>query len=652
MKSNVPPNKVTKVANQPVKDKRITWILYIIIIVFACILYGNTLSNKYAMDDLYAITGNKYTQQGFAGIPKLLSSDFFAGYYGDQHVLLTGGRYRPLSLITFAAEHELFGENPGMSHFINLALYALTGCLLFYFLNLLFGRKKEAKWYLSVPLVATLLFIAHPVHTEVVANIKGRDEIFSLLGSLVTGIFYLKYLDSGKYKYLIYCFICFFLACLSKESAFLFLLILPLTAYYFRDFHLKENAIALGAILLAGLLFFLIRWSVIGSLNTPPSTELLDNPFIQATFPQKYATILFTLVMYIKLLILPHPLTWDYYPYQISLMNWSNPTVILSLVVYLALIILAVAGIRKKAVFSYAIWVYLFSILLFSNILFQVGVFMAERFLYIPSLAFSLIIAWVLVVMVIPVSPKTGAGRTLMIGTLFIIMILFSFKTISRNTDWKDDFTLVTTDAETSVNSAKGSNLAGQWYAWAANQPANAANKEVYMQKAYTLVKRATTIYPGYQDAWFRLGNIIFDYKHDADSTIACYLKILDKNPNEESVFKNLTMVINSIENNQRKVSLWEKILKVSPNRYEPNFYLANFYFDVNPPKSIAFAEKARQIRPNDAPNLKVLASGYLNQREFKTALPVYNEYLKINPTDTYMIKTRDNLEKYLKNPF
>ncbi|HRZ77839.1 MAG TPA: hypothetical protein P5248_10765, partial [Bacteroidales bacterium] len=67
----------------------------LILAVLPAAIYVNTLPNNYALDDLYAITRNQFTQQGIQGIPDLLGKHFFAGYLGDQEVDLSGGRYRP-----------------------------------------------------------------------------------------------------------------------------------------------------------------------------------------------------------------------------------------------------------------------------------------------------------------------------------------------------------------------------------------------------------------------------------------------------------------------------------------------------------------------------------------------------------------------------
>ena len=82
----------------------------------------------------------------------------------------------------FALEWEFFPNNPQVGHLINILLYGLTGWLLFIVLLNLFGRDKIAFVFF-----ATILFIAHPIHTEVVNNIKGRDGIVVFLFLLGSG---------------------------------------------------------------------------------------------------------------------------------------------------------------------------------------------------------------------------------------------------------------------------------------------------------------------------------------------------------------------------------------------------------------------------------------------------------------------------------
>jgi hypothetical protein len=134
------------------------------------------------------ITENKFTQQGIKGIGDIFKYERFRGYFGKQSGKLTGERYRPLSIVSFAIEKSLFGSNKAISHLINVLLYALTGLLLYRVLLFMFPGDKGNKartWFFSIPFLATSFFLFHPLHVEVVANIKGRDEIFAFLGRWV-----------------------------------------------------------------------------------------------------------------------------------------------------------------------------------------------------------------------------------------------------------------------------------------------------------------------------------------------------------------------------------------------------------------------------------------------------------------------------------
>src|SRR6185369_9953569 len=123
--------KQTKESHQPVKntEARIKWI-YLFLFAFSFLLNANTLHHEYAFDDTVVISENKFTRQGIHGIPGLIKNDLFAGVHGKR-LVLGGGRWRPLSLITFALEYQFFGTNPHASHWINVLLYGLAMVILF-----------------------------------------------------------------------------------------------------------------------------------------------------------------------------------------------------------------------------------------------------------------------------------------------------------------------------------------------------------------------------------------------------------------------------------------------------------------------------------------------------------------------------------------
>ena len=154
------------------------WLPALLMPVLAYALYFIGMKYGYVLDDEMVYWKNEYVQKGLSGIGQIFSTDSFMGYFKEQKFLLEGGRYRPLSLATFAMEVEFFGaDKPAAGHFFNILLYGLTGMLLYRILLGLFPVREGGQWYFSLPFLATVFYMLHPLHVECVANIKGRDEI-------------------------------------------------------------------------------------------------------------------------------------------------------------------------------------------------------------------------------------------------------------------------------------------------------------------------------------------------------------------------------------------------------------------------------------------------------------------------------------------
>ena len=106
------------------------WKEAIIIPLLAFGLYWICLPYGYVLDDAIVITDNQFTKKGVAGIWDILSTESFSGYFGGQQDLVAGARYRPLSIISFAIEQTVFGDNPYIRHFIKMLLYGLLGLMI------------------------------------------------------------------------------------------------------------------------------------------------------------------------------------------------------------------------------------------------------------------------------------------------------------------------------------------------------------------------------------------------------------------------------------------------------------------------------------------------------------------------------------------
>jgi protein O-mannosyl-transferase len=438
------------------------WMPAVLLMVMAFGLYGASISFGYMLDDQMVIWANTYVQKGFGGLKEIFAYDSFMGYFQKEQFLLEGGRYRPLSLATFAAEIGIFGkDNPNLihvSHFVNILLYGVTGILLYRILLGLFPVKEGGRWYFGVPFLASALFVLHPLHSECVANIKGRDEILALLGSLAALYATLKYFDTQRTLWMILSGVFLLLGVLAKENALTFIAVIPLTVLFFTNVSGGRNASASLPLLLAGLLFILLRYKALGyMLNHGNDTvDLMNNPFLGMTGGERIATIFLTLGWYVKLLFVPHPLTHDYYPYHVPKVNWSDWRALLSLALYVGMGVWAVLNLKNRKVPAYTILFYLFTLSIVSNLFVSVGTFMNERFLYMPSVGFCILIGWFFA-RKLPELIKEGQDKPSILGAMLVLVVaaLFAVRTVTRVPDWETPMSLNTVAVEVSENSAR-----------------------------------------------------------------------------------------------------------------------------------------------------------------------------------------------------
>jgi protein O-mannosyl-transferase len=614
--------------NLPKREIPFIWLLVGSIII-ALFLYGNTLKNKYCLDDSIVILQNKFTQRGISGIGEIFTTESFTGFFGEQKDLVAGARYRPLSIATFALEITLFGENPWFSHLINILLYAFSAVLIYLLIRKIF--EKHTFYTQNIAFLAALLFLFHPVHTEVIANIKGRDEIFALLFSLWAVYCFIKYVEKKKGLYLYSGAFIWFLALLSKENAFVFIVLIPLLLYLPAGQKIKPLIKPVLALIGVGLLFFIIRHQVIGGIQVIASNELMNNSFLGASEGKKYATIFYTLGKYIQLLFFPYPLTYDYYPYHISLVGWNSFYSLGSLIIYLLLVFFAIYYFRRNYLITVAILFFLIPIIPVSNIFFPIGTFMNERFIYISSLGFCLLVAYIGICLL-----KTKGYRFIPICVLPIVFILYGYKTIDRNKAWYNDYTLFTTDVKTSVNSAKSNCSAGGILLESTDTITDVVKKANVLGQSKKYLLKAVSIHPTYVDALLLLGNVYFKMGNAFDSAMYYYTAILKVYPENNLAVRNMLAVGGVISEPDQKIPVYETVLNYDKNNFEANYHLGVLYGKVknNIEKAIGYLEKAVQLNPESKDAFVDLGVAYGIMGNFARSSVMLEKALVIDPND------------------
>jgi len=520
------------------------------------------------LDDKIVYIENAYVKEGFSGIKKILSTESFEGYFGEQKKLVAGARYRPLSIASFAVEFATLGQSEKTSHLINVFLYALNCLLLFRIFGMFYKPQKEAHPFWNVAFIGAMLFAAHPLHVECVANVKGRDEILTLIACLGTMYFAIKYLLKGNIGWLVPLFITFFLGTMTKENTVTFMAVLPLLGWYFAKTNTKRIILVAIPGVLATLLYLFIRFQVIGHFleDSVENVDLMNDPFKGMTMGQKYATITYTLGLYFKLGFFPHPLTHDYYPYHIPIMEWTKGGTIGALLLYVFLAAIAIWGFFKKHIYSFCIVFFVATLSVTSNLFFPVGTFMNERFLYISSVGVVLFLAWLLVRFL----PKKfgDKGKLISIGIFAIFFIGFTAKTIWRTPAWKNTYNLNAYAIKVSQNSARANALmatAIYEQQFLKTDKKERAIREQLVDQATVYVDKAISIHPLYSSALnLKAGLLAEKYHFDRDHSklLAGFLTLLKVKSNFSYIDEYLAYL-------NRK------------NDSDINFDLVGFYFDI-----------------------------------------------------------------------
>lgn len=587
----------------------------LILIILIAICYGNTLTLKYALDDRMVILESKHTiDGGWDSIKSIFTEDTFSGYFGNNKSVVGGGRYRPMSQLTFLIEFQLFGKHireqigdtsdfdnlhdakneqyfnnsflPYVNHLFNIIYFTLLCLLIYHVLQKLFHKYNGEKWYQSLAFLAAVLFALHPIHTEAVANIKGRDEIFAMLGATAALWCCLKYVDKHQWWYLLLALLAITFGLFSKENAITYLAVVPLSLYYY-DNSGKRKAdyfVTLLPILLGSIFFVAVRSNALGSIMPEEGvSNILNNPFIHSSKAQEIATVLITWGIYLKLLFFPHPLTHDYYPNQIAITDFSNPLVWIILIGCIALVVYALINLKKKSVIAFGIAFFIITFSITSNLLFNVGTFMNERFVFMASLGFTLIIGYWLYLLSVS---QSAALQKVSLGAFALLSILYGIKTFTRNFTWKDDFTLFLTDVKTSDNSIKCNVSAGGSYL----QMWKADHKEYNKRQAYKHLNKALSLDNHALNAYLLLGELEFLNDHFDESYNAYHTATLI-DPNNKIAVENLQKLAMRKEDDQLKGItnlLDEGMQQRDANKIQEAYNQINNYLKENPESIIA----------------------------------------------------------------
>ncbi len=505
-------------------------LIFILSVIGLCfVLYGNTIPNEFSLDDEFVLHNDSTVAKGIKGIPQLFRTRYAwdqKGSYG----------YRPVVKATFSLEYSLFKDSPHWGHFINILIYALLCILLFYFFRKILYNQVGDYFILA----ALVLFITHPIHTEVVASLKNRDEMLVLLFGLYCCYAMIRWFEAED---LLPRFLWGLSGCLSlglgalcKPDALIFIPVTSLILY----FSTSKETRALILSLLCLIIFIkvgnhFIHKDVLPHTDYHRTFTYIENPLVGVHWYQKIPLAFSTVWFYLSKLLFPKDLIC-YYGYDAfnAFPEWTDFGVIAGILLSGVLVYFAIKNFKKKNSVLLIILLFLGTLFPYTDI-YEVGAgIVAERFMFIPSIFFVLLVTYILFyILKIPVDKKpTGKMGTYGYSVIIAVSIIFAARVIARNPDWKTHQSIYLHDSMVAPRSAKLQALLAATYMETAQKlkmsdPQQKATIDSLYLEGERKYKLSVEIYPGYGTSWNNLGMIQYTLYGNLRNAILDFQKAL-----------------------------------------------------------------------------------------------------------------------------
>ncbi len=614
---------------------------FFIIFLFCVSIYSNVGSLSYVFDDIPTIVENRFVHKGIGGLREIFSTTLWAGSRTQNAIY----SYRPITISTFALEYQIWGLNPSLSHWMQLGLYVV----LCYYIFLLFQHLLK-DCYTYLPLFIALVFAAHPIHSEVVCNLKSRDELLSLLFSVMSTYYLSTYVSNNNKIHYYLSTGLYFAALLSKETSVCFLGIIPITLYFFYSLSVKEIARYMTGFLLVFGLFMGVRAWILAN-ETLPFVNLthLQNPLkLAQTFSEQQGTKLYILGKYLQLLVLPYNLTFSYFYNDLPIIGLLDWKALLSLIAYVLLLGYVYYRFPKKDLTAYGIMVYLGGIFLFSHILIPFGDAMGERLVFTASLGYCIAIAY-LAYCFLDFSANTftefiqkntiNHQRVIALSLVLLTFVLYGFKVYNRTKAWKDIYTLCETDRKISPNSFLiNLNLAHFFYLKVLDNP---SDKEL-IRNALHYFKNVSILEPNNVIMWEKHG-LMHLLNNDESKATACFQEAIKRT---DLLFKSYNKIIlTSSLTHEQVEKQWEKVYTQRSDAFYPSIYYLfrqigmSYFHAKNYEKALVYLQEAlkgMQTVHGKAMVYRDLGATYLNMQNYQQAIEYFEEAYKLEPNNYY----------------
>jgi len=548
-----------------------------IIILLVLVSYINVFRNEFVWDDhIFIVENNKITS--FSYIP----------YYFTHESM--NSLWRPIRETLYIVTYKIWGLNAFGYHLNSLILHSLISLLVFLIISNI-ARNKE------IALFSAILFAVHPIHTERVTNMTGAFDMLGLMFFLLGVYLFIKYREFGQKKHLYYSILFYVMALLSSEEVITFIGILILYDICFsanlKEFRIKDIKLIkeYAAYIIVSIVYVLLHFLIVQRVGRTLS-------YFEDSFYVTLLTSLKSVIYYIGLLIYPVNLTiYRTIPKATSILsiNFMLSFAAMMIIGYIMVKCYKSKTISKLIFFSFG-WFFI-TMFLFYNFI-PKSTFMADRYLYFPSIGFCLLLGYLLYkVKDLMILGKKAA--VLSIISLLIVAGAYTILTIKRNADWQNEEKLLTRTVEVSPLSTDANWALGAYYRkerdydkaiyylqksieissknYIAQEEIGVSYAELgQYDKAIDSIKRAIEIYPpelgGYYKAHNDLG-LIYMRMGSLDEAIIELKKAISTNPEYAKAHNDIATVYARLGDYQSAEQEFKIAIQINPDEasYQKN---------------------------------------------------------------------------------
>ncbi len=444
------------------------------------------------------------------------------------------GGYNPLTILSFAVENQIFGENPKVHHITNVLLH--LACTFFVFwMMLLMGVKKWTAAFIAI------LFGIHPMRVESVAWATERKDVLFGFFYLASIVCYLYFIKTKEKKYFWWIVPLFILSLLSKiQAVSLPLSLLALDYYFNREMKWK--------LIIEKIPFFLLSLAIgIIGISLLKGGEVLDSATQNFALHERTALAMYSMLVYIVKSIVPYQLVCIYpYPESLELIHF------ISIPIAIALFFLVYKSHKKTRGFVFGFAFFFFNIAFVLQFFGAGQGFLADRFTYIPYIGLFFILGiscqWLM--------ESRPSLTTVLKGGMGVFVLIMGVMTYSQSNVWQNSLSLWNHCLEY-YQAATAYNNRGRYYK---------DNKQTDLAMAD--FSKTLEINPKSPNVYLSRGRIYYD-RGDLDLAKKDNEKGLELDPDNYEMLTNQGAIIARLGNHKDAIPYLDRAEKIKPSHLE-----------------------------------------------------------------------------------